>query len=64
MWRIASTCLLSLSANLKSAIEAHGEYITNETLSVSLNFNEPPKDASSVEDDFEGEKVKIGLVKA
>ena len=29
------------SPNLKSAIEAHREYITNETLSTSLDFNEP-----------------------
>ena len=52
------------SANLKSAIEAHREYITNETLSVSLNFGEAPANASSVEDDFDGEKVKVGLLKA
>ncbi len=52
------------SANLKSAIEAHREYITNETLSVSLNFGEPPASASSVEDDFDEEKIKVGLQKA
>ena len=52
------------SANLKSAIEAHREYITSETLSVSLDFNEPPAGASSVEDNFDGEKVKVGLIKA
>jgi isoleucyl-tRNA synthetase len=52
------------SPNLKSAIEAHREYITNETLSISLDFNEPPASAPSVEDDFDGEKVKVGLLKA
>ena len=52
------------SADLKSAIEAHREYITNETLSVSLNFGESPAGASSVEDDFDGEKIKVGLQKA
>ena len=52
------------SPNLNSAIEAHREYITNETLSISLDFNEPPAGAPSVEDDFDGEKVKVGLVKA
>jgi len=52
------------SVDLKSAIEAHREYITNETLSVSLNFDEPPASASSVEDDFDGEKIKVGLQKA
>ncbi len=51
------------STNLKSAIEAHREYITNETLAVSLDFSEPPSSASSVEDDFDGEKVKVGLLK-
>ncbi|MGA7192157.1 MAG: isoleucine--tRNA ligase [Anaerolineales bacterium] len=52
------------SANLKSAIEAHRDYITSETLSVSLNFSEPSANAFSVEDDFDGEKIKIGLLKA
>ncbi len=52
------------SASLKSAIEVHRDYITTETLAVALNFSEPPKDASSVDDDFDGEKVKVGLVKA
>ncbi len=52
------------SANLKSAIQTHREYITSETLSVSLNFSDLPADASSVEDDFDGEKVKVGLIKA
>ncbi len=51
------------SPNLKSAIEAHREYISNETLSVSLNFSEPPANTSSVGDDFDGEKVKVGLQK-
>ena len=51
------------STNLKSAIEAHREYITNETLAVSLDFSEPPSSASSIEDDFDGEKIKVGLSK-
>ncbi len=51
------------SANLKSAIEAHKEYITAETLTTKLSFANPPSDASVVEDDFDGEKVKVGLVK-
>jgi isoleucyl-tRNA synthetase len=52
------------SAGLKSAIEAHRDYITSETLAVALNFSEPPAGAPSVEDEFDGEKVKVGLVKA
>ncbi len=52
------------SPNLKSAIEAHRDYITTETLAVALNFSEPPEAASSAEDEFDGEEVKVGLVKA
>jgi isoleucyl-tRNA synthetase len=52
------------SAGLKSAVEAHQEYITSETLTTTLTFDAAPADASVVEDEFEGEKVKIGLVKA
>jgi isoleucyl-tRNA synthetase len=52
------------SAGLKSAIETHADYIKAETLAVSLTFAAPPANASVVEDEFEGEKVKVGLVKA
>jgi isoleucyl-tRNA synthetase len=52
------------SAGLKSAVEAHKEYITVETLTTHLAFDAAPADASVVEDEFEGEKVKIGLIKA
>jgi isoleucyl-tRNA synthetase len=51
------------SAGLKSAIETHAEYIKAETLAVSLSFGTPPTNASVVEDEFEGENVKVGLVK-
>lgn len=51
------------SAGLKSAVEAHKDYITSETLTVNLNFSALPKDASVVEDEFEGETLKVGLVK-
>jgi len=49
---------------LRSAIEMHREYITTETLAVSLVFAESPADASCVEDEFDGEKFKVGLIKA
>ena len=55
---------VTASASLQSAIETHRSYITNETLAVSLDFEEPPAGASSVEDHFDDEKVKVGLVKA
>jgi len=51
------------STGLKSAIEAHRDYITAETLTSDLKFGSPPKEASVVQDDFEGEKVTVGLVK-
>jgi len=49
---------------LKSAIEAHQDYITTETLTTRLTFAGAPANASMVEDEFEGEKVKAGLIKA
>jgi isoleucyl-tRNA synthetase len=51
------------SAGLRSAIEAHQDYITAETLTSELVFESPPEAAAVVEDAFDGEKVKIGLVK-
>jgi isoleucyl-tRNA synthetase len=48
---------------LRSAIEAHQEYITSETLTSKLSFMTPPEDSSVVEDEFEGEKVKVGVKK-
>jgi len=50
------------SAGLKSAVEGHVEYITGETLAVTLNFETPPPDASTAEDEFDGEKVTFGVV--
>jgi isoleucyl-tRNA synthetase len=51
------------SAGLKSALEAHRDYITAETLTAKLVFEKPPQVASVVEDGFDGEKVTVGLVK-
>ncbi|MFM8427551.1 MAG: isoleucine--tRNA ligase, partial [Chloroflexota bacterium] len=52
------------SAGLKSAVETHADYIKSETLTVKLSFATPPASASVVEDAFEGETVKAGLVKS
>ena len=52
------------SAGLKSAVETHADYIKSETLTVKLSFATPPASASVVEDAFEGETVKVGLVKS
>jgi isoleucyl-tRNA synthetase len=51
------------SAGLRSAIEAHKDYITAETLASSLTFASPPDGTSCVEDAFDGEQVKVGLRK-
>jgi len=50
------------SAGLKSALETHKEYISGETLAVSLKFETPPPDASRSEDGFDGETVTFGFV--
>jgi len=51
------------SAGLRSAIEAHKDYITTETLTSDLVFGSPPQEAAVVEDAFDGETVKVGVVK-
>jgi isoleucyl-tRNA synthetase len=51
------------SAGLRSAVEAHKDYITAETLTSNLQFVSPPEGVSCVEDTFEGEKIKVGLRK-
>ena len=52
------------SAGLRSAVEAHEAYIKAETLTTKLSFARPPQNASIVDNEFEGEQVKVGLVKA
>ena len=54
---------IEATPGLKSAIEAHKDYITAETLTSKLSFATPPENASVVEDEFDGEKVKVGVVK-
>jgi isoleucyl-tRNA synthetase len=54
---------IEASAGLKSAIEVHKDYITAETLTSKLSFVSVPEKASVVEDEFDGEKVKVGVVK-
>src|SRR5687768_2959224 len=51
------------SAGLKSAIEAHKEYITAETLTSNFVLGSPPDSAQLIEDEFDHEKMKVGLVK-
>ena len=51
------------SPGLQSAVEAHRDYITAETLTSNLVFGGPPQGASTVKDTFEGENMMVGLVK-
>jgi isoleucyl-tRNA synthetase len=55
---------IEASASLRSAIETHKDYITSETLTTKLSFAAAPANSSVFEDEFDGEKVKIGLKKA
>ncbi|MEP6896069.1 MAG: class I tRNA ligase family protein, partial [Chloroflexota bacterium] len=51
------------SAGLRSAIEAHQDHITAETLTSKLVFGSPPPEAFTAEDSFDGETVKVGVLK-
>jgi isoleucyl-tRNA synthetase len=51
------------SAGLRTAIEAHKDYITAETLTSNLVFGSPPQHASVIEDGFDSERVTVGLLK-
>ncbi|MBM3151762.1 MAG: isoleucine--tRNA ligase [Chloroflexi bacterium] len=49
---------------LKQAIETNREYVLAETLTIALEFDRIPDFGAVTEDEFDGEKVVIGLVKA
>ncbi|RME90216.1 MAG: isoleucine--tRNA ligase [Anaerolineae bacterium] len=51
------------SPGLKSAIEAHRDYITGETLTVDLLFASPPEGAATARHKFDGEEVTLGVMK-
>jgi isoleucyl-tRNA synthetase len=55
---------VTASDGLKSALEAHRDYVTAETLTVDLQFASPPPEAQTAEDNFDGETLKVGLMKA
>jgi isoleucyl-tRNA synthetase len=52
------------SPGLKEAIEAHRDYVTAETLTTDLTYGEPLPASATVTDEFDGEKVTVGLLKA
>jgi isoleucyl-tRNA synthetase len=49
---------------LKEAIEANRDYVTAETLTVVLRYSEPLPGFAVSTDEFDGEKVTVGLIKA
>jgi len=55
---------VAATAGLKEAIEAYRDYVTAETLAVEFDFASPVPGSAQVADEFDGEKVTVGLVKA
>ncbi|MFZ5912113.1 MAG: isoleucine--tRNA ligase [Chloroflexota bacterium] len=58
------TLYVVASAGLRSAIEAHREYITAETLTSLLVFDAPPASSALLKEELDGETLSVGLVKA
>jgi isoleucyl-tRNA synthetase len=54
---------IQASAELRGAVEAHRDYVTSETLAVSLEFATPPAEAAQVMDTLDGEQLHLGLIK-
>ena len=48
---------------LMEAVESNRDYVTAETLTVELSFSDPVPGWAIVVDEFDGEKVTVGLVK-
>ncbi|MBN1305414.1 MAG: isoleucine--tRNA ligase [Anaerolineales bacterium] len=55
---------VTASDGLSAAIKEHQEYITSETLTVELSFAAPLAGAEVLEDQFDEETVRVGLLKA
>ena len=55
---------VTATPGLVAAIEANRDYVTSETLTVELSFSPPGAALTSISDEFDGEKVSVGLVKA
>jgi isoleucyl-tRNA synthetase len=57
------TTYYTATPNLAEAITTHGDYLKGETLSLALVNGPAPEGAAVLEDKFDGEEVKLGLVK-
>lgn len=55
---------VTATQGLREAIQANRDYVTAETLTVEQSFSDPGTVSASVTDEFDGEKVTVGLVKA
>jgi isoleucyl-tRNA synthetase len=55
---------VTASEGLKNAIEANRDYVIAETLTVELSFVIPDNLTTRVTDEFDGEKIILGLIKA
>ena len=55
---------VAIQPGLKSAVNAHKDYIMSETLTVNLKFRKPVIKSVKIEDTFDGEKVSFGILKA
>ncbi len=54
---------LKCSPKLAQAVQAHQEYILNETLTTQLVIGPAPTGAPSAQFEFDGEQVEVGLLK-
>jgi isoleucyl-tRNA synthetase len=55
---------VTASDGLKDAIEVHRDYVTTETLTVDLKYGPSPAGTATAKDEFDGETMEVGLVKA
>jgi isoleucyl-tRNA synthetase len=51
------------SPRLEEAIREHRDYIANETLALEVTFGKPPEDAAASTAEFDGQRVKLAVIK-
>ncbi|HEY5983754.1 MAG TPA: isoleucine--tRNA ligase [Anaerolineales bacterium] len=52
------------SQSLQAALNTHKDYVTAETLAISMEFASPPPDATRSNEPLDGEQLEFGLTKA
>ena len=58
------TVFYTATPKLAEAVRHHAEYISAETLALELREGPAPKDAPAAEDEFDGERLTVALVRA